>query len=662
MVFGRVPCNDHPVKFYVLGSLRVSDEEGPPITLVGRRDRAFLAELLAHAGQSVSIDHIVEATTPDASPTKRVNAVHVRVSRLRSLFRSLAGSDSVTSVISTQPGGYRLVPAEVDSEQFEKLLGAAMRERDKGYLDEAAVRFERALSLWEGDAFSDADAGGCVAAEADRLAELRLVTVEEQTDVLLAMGAHAQVVSRLKPLIERYPLRETLYHHLMSALHQSGRPAEALAVYAALRAKLADELGTEPTPDVQRLYRALLSPQTKHHRPTAGWPPLAVPPSRRVPSQLPRDIADFVPRETTDVLASAVTASDRTATAVTAITGQGGAGKTATAVHLAHRLLPWFPDGQLYVDLGGSSGHPTDPAAALAQMLLALDHPMSALPEGLAAQAACFRDGLRGRRVLTVLDDAADETQVRHLLPGNVESAVIITSRARLTGLPFTARVEHDQMSPHQALLLFRRVLGTSRVGRDLAAAREVARLCDCLPLALRIAAARLAARPHWGFSDLVHRLTHRSRPLDELTHGPLSVRSCFAPAYHQLAEDDRRLFRMLGLSGVRGLSAFPGTELPSLAVPDVAEALERLADNRLLKVVRTGAPGATPRFWLHGLVSAYARERAGAEASEIERAAAQELRRVEDREVAVPVLQAAIGGGRSGRHGVWGPVGRGPL
>ncbi|WP_432251511.1 BTAD domain-containing putative transcriptional regulator [Streptomyces sp. HNM1019] len=564
-------------------------------------------------------------------------------------------------MISTQPGGYRLVPAEVDSEQFEKLLGAAMRERDKGHLDEAAVRFDRALSLWEGDAFSDADAGDCVAAEADRLAELRLVALEEQTAVMLAMGAHAQVVSRLKPLIERYPLRETLYHHLMSALHQSGRPAEALAVYAALRAKLVDELGTEPTPEVQLLYRALLSPQTKHHEPTAVCPPFTVLASRRAPSQLPCDIADFVPRETTDVLACVLTASDRTATAVTAITGQGGAGKTVTAVHLAHRLLPWFPDGQLYVDLGGTTGHPTDPAAALAQMLLALDRPTSALPEGLGAQAACFRDSLSGRRVLTVLDDAADEAQVRHLLPGNVESAVIITSRERLTGLPFTARVEHDQMSPHQALLFLRRVLGTSRVDRDLTAARELARLCDCLPLALRIAAARLADRPHWSFGDLVHRLTHRPRPLDELTHGPLSVRSCFAPAYHQLAEDDRRLFRMLGLSGVRGLSAPPGTELPSLAVPDVTEALERLADNRLLNVVHTGGPGAVPRFWLHGLVSAYARERAEAEASEIERAAAQELRHLEEREAAVPVLPAATGRGRSGRHGTWGSVGREP-
>ncbi|GDY51224.1 hypothetical protein SVIO_018470 [Streptomyces violaceusniger] len=309
----------------------------------------------------MSTDHIVEATTPDPPPTKRANAVHVRVSRLRSLFRSLAGPDTVTSVISTQPGGYRLVPAEVDSEQFEKLLAAAMRERDKGYLDGAAVRLERALSLWEGDAFSDADAGDCVAAEADRLAELRLVALEEQTDVMLAMGAHAQVVSRLKPLIERYPLRETLYRHLMSALHQSGRPAEALAVYADLRAKLAEELGTEPTPDVQRLYRALLSPQPKHHGSTAVWPSFPVPANRRAPSQLPGDIADFVPCETTDVLAPALTASDRTTTAVTAITGQGGAGKTATAVHLAHRLRPWFPDGQLYVDLGAAPGTPLTP-------------------------------------------------------------------------------------------------------------------------------------------------------------------------------------------------------------------------------------------------------------------------------------------------------------
>ncbi|MDX3225300.1 BTAD domain-containing putative transcriptional regulator [Streptomyces sp. ME19-01-6] len=618
------------MKFYVLGSLRVSSGEGPPKTLAGRKDRAFLAELLAHAGRVVSIDHIVEATSSGHAPVNRVNAVHVRVSRLRSLFRSMADPEAARAVISTEPGAYRLTPGEVDADEFEKLLAASMREREKGFLEGAAVMLDRALSLWEGEAFTDVTAGDCVAAEVDRLTELRLVAFEQQAEVMLAMGAPAQAVSGLKLLVERYPLRETLHGHLMTALHLSGRSAEALAVYAALRSNLAEELGAEPTPELRRLHQTLLA-RSATDGPPSVWPaPPAAPAAWAYPAQLPHGVVDFVPYEATDVLAHALTAGDRTTSAVTAITGQGGAGKTTAAVHLAHRLRSAFPDGQLYVDLGGSTEHPMDPAAALAQMLLAMDYPASALPEGLGARAACFRDSLKGRRVLTVLDDAADEVQLRHLLPGNVESGVIVTARARLTCIPFTSQVEHNDMSRHQAIRLFRRIVGAERVDREPAAAREVARRCCHLPLALRIAGARLAARPHWSVGDLALRLADEHRVLEELTCDSLSVRSCFVPGYHRLTQDERRLFRILGLSGVRVFSTSGDRALLSLPVPDVVEALERLVDHRLLRVVRKDGHGAPPLFRLPGLAAAYAREQAEAEASDAEWAAARDLRRRE--------------------------------
>ncbi|WP_179382248.1 AfsR/SARP family transcriptional regulator [Streptomyces sp. SA15] len=601
--------------------------------LTGRRDRAFLAEMLAHAGRVVSIDHLAEAAWPAQAPVNRANAVHVRVSRLRSLFRSMSDPGTVMAVMSTEPGAYRLSPDEVDADQFETLLAAGMRERDKGFLDKAADLLDRALSLWEGEAFTDVTAGDCVAAEADRLTELRLVALEQHTDVMLAMGAHTQVVSRLKPLVARYPLRETFHGHLMMALHRSSRSAEALAVYAELCSKLADELGAEPTSELRDLHRSLLEHDARDSGTANAWSSITVSRSGWAsPSQLPADTPDFVPGEASKVVAPIFTASDHTTTTVAAITGQGGAGKTTVAVHLAHQLRSLFPDGQLYVDLGGSAEHPTEPEAALAQMLSAMNLPLSELPEGLTAKAACFRDGLKDRRVLLVLDDAADEAQLQHLLPGNPESGVIITSRARLTGMPFTSRIELNDMSQHQAVVLLKRVVGAARVDQELAAAREVARLCCYLPFALRIAGARLAAKPHWTFGDLASRLSHSRWLLDELTRDSLSVRSCFAPAYRRLTEDERRLFRMIGLSGVGVFSAFSTTAVQDLPVPDSAEALERLVDSRLLKVVDRDPL----MFRMLGLAAAFAREVAEADASDTEREAAQRLRRLQDQRAAL--------------------------
>jgi hypothetical protein len=328
------------------------------------------------------------------------------------------------------------------------------------------------------------------------------------------------------------------------------------------------------------------------------------------------------------VLLQALTDDARATTALTAITGHGGAGKTTTAVHLAHRLRPSFPDGQFFVNLGGSCPSPTDPADALAQMLLALGHPRSALPDGVEARAACFRDRLKGRRVLTVLDDAFDEGQVRHLLPGNPESAVIVTSRAWLTGLPFSPRVEHHRMSPHQAVLLFHRTAGADRTGPESAASQEVARLCDYLPSALRIAGARLAARPHWNVADLVRRLSGR-QILDELTHGSLSLRSCFEPAYNRLAEDDRWLFRTLGAYEAGLFTGASVAALVSRSRTDATEALERLAEARLLSVVHGRPRQERPLFQLRGLAAAYAREQSAAEAAGTGSGAAGRLVRV---------------------------------
>ncbi|MEU5976539.1 BTAD domain-containing putative transcriptional regulator [Streptomyces sp. NPDC047315] len=634
------------MRFYVLGSLRVANEQGELATLPGRKDRAFLAELLAHVGNVVSVDHLVESVWPADAPVKRINAVHVRVSRLRSLFRSLAGPGREGEVMLTESGAYRLAPSEVDANQFEMLLAAGVREREKGFLDKAADRLDRALALWEGEAFTDVTAGDCVSAEAERLTELRLTALEQQAEVRLAMGACSWVVSTLKPLVERHPLRETLHGHLMTALHRSNRSAEALAVYADLRSRLADELGADPTSDLRNLHRSILAHDPGDHRPAA--PPAAAaqvaPPARRewsFPFQLPAATADFVPRRAVAAVLDAMTVPDPSTTTFAVVTGHGGVGKTAVAVHVAHRLRSLFPDGQFYVDLGGSTERPADPRVALARMLSTTACPASWLQQDVGAMATRFRDSLKDRRVLIVLDDAADEAQLHHLLPGNAESAVLITSRSRLTALPVTARVELAEMNQRQALTLFERVVGAARVGCEPTAAREVARLCHYLPLALRVAAARLAARPHWRFADLAARMALRPGLMTELTWDALSVRRCFAPAYGRLNDDDQRLYRVIGMSGVSVFSAHSASAVTALPPSDIVDALERLVDGGLLSVVH----GDSALFRMYGLAAAYAREAAECDASVTEREAAEELWSLQDRIVKVHGGAGAVTG-----------------
>ncbi|MFE7076452.1 BTAD domain-containing putative transcriptional regulator [Streptomyces sp. NPDC057620] len=367
--------------------------------------------------------HIVKSAWPDRPPVNRENAVHVRISRLRSLFRSLADRESTKAVITTENGAYRLTPEEVDADRFEELLAAGTRAYDKGFPDTAAPLLGRALALWEGDAFADVFAGDCVTAEASRLSELRLLASERQAEAMLALGACSNVVNALTPLTEQFPLRETLHGHLMTALNELGRTAEALAVYARMRSSLIRELGTEPAPDLRELHWSILQQRTTDVDAPAVRSTAAVTTrSWSRPAQLPRGATDFVPTPSAEAVAHALSSNDRTTSAVAAITGQGGAGKTTLAVHLARRLRSFFPDGQLYMGLGGSGPHPADPDEALVQMLFSVGHPPWGLPRGTEARAACFRDRLDGRRVLIVLDDAADEAQVEHLLPGNAES------------------------------------------------------------------------------------------------------------------------------------------------------------------------------------------------------------------------------------------------
>ncbi|TVZ79014.1 NB-ARC domain-containing protein [Streptomyces sp. BK340] len=345
--------------------------------------------------------------------------------------------------------------------------------------------------------------------------------------------------------------------------------------------------------------------------------PLPAPPksSRQVRSlprnDLPRDAADFTGREAQLAAVLAAVDSHR----AVSVDGMAGVGKTCLAVHAAHRLAARFRDGLLYVDLHGftEGRQPMDPESVLRMLLGALDVPSERVPrEGVEQLAACWRSELARRRVVVVLDNAADADQVRPLLPGAGDSVALITSRNRLLGLDEVPPVSLDVLSPQESAELLARASGDSggpdgRLARDPESAAEVLRLCGHLPLALRLAAARLRHRPGWTVGILVERLAEGASEFD----------TAFAMSVRQLDRSQARLFRMLGLLPGESFDEYVVAALADVPLRGARATLEDLVDAHLVQQPTAG------RYRLHDLVHQHAR-RAAAEqdsAAEQERA-----------------------------------------
>lgn len=344
------------------------------------------------------------------------------------------------------------------------------------------------------------------------------------------------------------------------------------------------------------------------------------------PSQLPPAVADFTGRERQvawleETLRAGGHGSGR-AVAISALQGRGGVGKTTLAVHVAHRLTDTFADGQLYLNLRGAQADPVDPAHALARLLRALGVSESVIPDDLDERAELYRSRIAGRRCLVVLDNAASEAQVRPLLPGTPSSAVLVTSRRRLTGLEGTRLIDLDVFEPEHATELLARIAGAERIAAEPVAAREVAELCGHLPLAVRIAGARLAARPHWRIAQLVERLADERRRLDELVVGDLEVRASIGLSYMSLGNDARRAFRLLGLLDAPDIANWVVAALLDCRIEKASDDIEELVAAHLVEVADTDATGAV-RYRLHDLVRLYARERASDEETDGDRRAA---------------------------------------
>jgi DNA-binding SARP family transcriptional activator len=426
------------MEFRVLGRLEAWDA-GRELSCTAPKQRTLLAVLLLHANEVVSLDRLIDELWGAAPPRTATVTLQNYVARLRNLLQAQGDHRVVGEVLVTRSPGYllRVDDGEVDCYRFERLAAEGRQALAAGHAWRAGELLRAALSLWRGPAFADIALESLSRTQADRLNECRISAVEARVEADLRLGRHLELVAELEALVAEHPLRERLHHQLMLALYRSGRQADALAVYHHTRQVLVQELGLEPSPALQQLERAILQadPALEPVLPTVSVLPDEAG-GRSGPCELPPDIDDFTGREGDLAEVARLLEGERvTAIVISEIVGKAGVGKTALAIHLAHRLRPCFPDGQLYVNLRGAEAQALDPAEVLAGFLRALGVQGAAIAEGLGERVRQYRSRLTDRQVLVVLDNAASEAQVRPLLPNSPGCAALVTSRARLSGL-----------------------------------------------------------------------------------------------------------------------------------------------------------------------------------------------------------------------------------
>lgn len=602
----------------ILGPLRLF-ADGRDVTPSGQGRRALLAVLACRAGLCVPAEELARVVWPEKTPMRPRKAMHVQMHRLR---RNLSGAGE----LSHQPDGYVLLPARGhwDAGLFDHGVTRAGELVGSGHLAEAAECLGEALKLWRGPMLTDFRHIPAVAETAARLEHARSAARVLSIDLGLALGRADSLLGEIEAMVGADPMSERLRELQMTALYAAGRRADALAAYRATRAEFAEEIGVDPGSGLQAVHRHILdgepvdgllrlrttAPAAADHADGGGefgHGTSSVP----TPRQLPRPARVFTGREAeTGAVDAALGAADR-AGPVCAVSGPAGVGKTEFAVHVAHRVADRFPDGQMYMDLRGPAAHgATGPAEALGRFLRALGVPDAQVPAEQGERETLYRSLLAGRRVLVVLDNASDERQVTPLLPGAGGSAALVTSRARLSGLDATTWTELGLLSPAESRTLLARLAGDERVPAGEEPVHRLADLCGRLPLALRIAGARLASHPHLTVRDLADQLGDEHHRLDVLRHHNLGVRASLALGDAALGPPARRLFYALADLDAPDFSDWAAAAMLGTGAEGARPLIDELLDARLLEVHTVDLAGQT-RYRFHDLVRAYARERA---------------------------------------------------
>ncbi|MGX1776771.1 BTAD domain-containing putative transcriptional regulator [Nocardia brasiliensis] len=582
------------------------------------QQRVVFAVLLMHANRLLRREQLIDAVWGDASPTHAVNLLQRHVSRLRKVLEPHREARGQSSPLVWADTGYVLEVADgaLDLGVFECTVAQARAARAAGDLAGAAEHLRSASSLWRGP-LCDGLNSPFLDAERDRLAERRLDVLEEQLELEVTLGNHAEAIDQLRRLTTDHPLREQLWGTLMSALYRSGRQADALRAYRSARHRIRSELGVEPTSSLQQLHQRLL----------AGDPDLAdsTPPVRRMislakppasalsPAQLPHALPDFAGREAEIRRLDALVGADaglEKGLVIAAITGTAGVGKTSLAVHWAHRVRDRFPDGQLYIDLRGfdPAAPPMPPSEVIRHFLHALGVSPARLPADLDRQAALYRGLLDGRRMLIILENATDAGQVRPLLPGGPGSLAVVTSRNSMVGLVAVngaQAVDLGLLTVEEARQVLVRRLGANRVVGEPAAVETIIAACAGLPLALSIMAARAATDRRLSLVQLAREIEGSHGSLDAFDCGDdaANVRAAFAYSYRGLRAPAARLFRRLALHADSAISVQSAATLIAQPPDLVGILLAELVQANLVVEPVSGC------YALPGLLQLFARE-----------------------------------------------------
>ncbi|MFI5713791.1 AfsR/SARP family transcriptional regulator [Kribbella sp. NPDC051620] len=562
------------LRIELLGSLSVR-LDGQLVEVGPLRQQALLAVLALRANRTCTPEELFDAVWGDRPPATGLKVLPPYIYRIRKAL-------PVDGLLERTRDGYmlRLAPDAVDVNRFDAAVQAAEAQQDAG-------AYAEALNLFRGEPLSGLP-GHYLATHRQRLVERRYKVLSDRIDLDLASGRHSAVVAELVTAVAERPLDERLAGQLMLALYAGGRQADAMNVYTQTRHTLVEQLGVEPGPELRATHQRIL-------RNEGGAQP------RR--DELPYQDSAFVGRD--DELAAVVDALsqvDRTAPPIVTVDGMGGAGKTALAVRAARELAGVYPDGLLYLQLHGHT-----PGRGALAVRAALDHLLSSIgmkperiPRELDEQAALWRSEVAGRRVLIVLDDTPDSRLVAPLLPGAPSCGVLITSRRQLIGIDAARRVPLGVLGAEDAARLLVEIVGSERGGPQ-EAAQELVERCGYLPLAIRIAGARLRHRPTWTVEHLNQRLQAQDRGLDELTADGRGLVSTFAMSYEQLSPEQQRMFRYLSLLPGRDVDRYGAAALAGVEPHEAEPLLEDLLDASLL------LQSAPDRFQFHDLLRQYA-------------------------------------------------------